>query len=343
MDKRPEKPVDELTLTRYLKANSINFQTIEPFSGGTANYVFLIMTNSGVSQIIKHAEPYVKSSNGAIPFPVDRMNFEHKAMEEVAKLITPEMSRVRVPKMIRYDEAFKVLMMSYAGKKHLKDAYGDPELDIPRLGRQLGEWLATLHQSTKETNIGEDGNPIGKTIYRWAYSHLAQVAEQYELDVEFSKHIDEKYGSLLQTDDDCVCHGDFWPGNVLVGKNDVMTVVDWEMCRRGCGATDVGQFSAEAYLLDKFCGGRGLRDAFLQGYYDKLSTFGVVFAKNLKFMRRMAVHMGVHLAFWPASVKWAGEEETKATIEFGHKLMRDGDKDELEWSGMHELAPLLGM
>ena len=45
-----------------------------------------------------------------------------------------------------------------------------------------------------------------------------------------------------------------------------MAVVDWEMVRRGCGATDVGQFAAESWLLERFHGGRGLLGAFLGGY-----------------------------------------------------------------------------
>lgn len=37
------------------------------------------------------------------------------------------------------------------------------------------------------------------------------------------------------------------------------------MVRRGCGATDVGQFAAEAWLLERFCGERGLLGAFSGG------------------------------------------------------------------------------
>ncbi|KAL8717872.1 MAG: hypothetical protein Q9181_008269, partial [Wetmoreana brouardii] len=120
-----------------------------------------------------------------------------------------------------------------------------------------------------------------------------------------------------------------------------LTVVDWEMCRRGCGATDVGQFAAETYLLDRFCGGRGLQHAFLQAYREKMLAFGVDVAKKQDFVKRVAVHMGVHLAFWPASVKWAEQEETKAIIELGHELMRHADEENLNWLGKDLLADLL--
>lgn len=47
-----------------------------------------------------------------------------------------------------------------------------------------------------------------------------------------------------------------------------MAVVDWEMVRRGCGATDAGQFAAEAWLLERFHGEKGLLGAFLGGNRD---------------------------------------------------------------------------
>ena len=50
------------------------------------------------------------------------------------------------------------------------------------------------------------------------------------------------------------------------GEGTVLSVVDWEITRRGIGATDVAQFAAEAYLLDRFCGGKGLLGAFVEAY-----------------------------------------------------------------------------
>lgn len=53
-------------------------------------------------------------------------------------------------------------------------------------------------------------------------------------------------------------------------------VVDWELVRRGCGATDVGQFAAESWLLDRFRGGRGLLKAFLEGYQEEAANVDIV-------------------------------------------------------------------
>ncbi|KAI4174169.1 MAG: hypothetical protein LQ343_002504 [Gyalolechia ehrenbergii] len=295
------------------------------------------------------------------------MDYEVTALQTIGALLSPrgigtgnegagkgcsETSAVAVklPKLLDYDAEVKVLMMSDGGLRTLKDAYADMGgEEIRECGRMLGNWLARLHYLTRETDIGEWGNPIGKSMYRWAYSRLHEVAEEYGLDVEFAKYIDRKFGALLATDDECVCHGDFWPGNVLLdedGNNENerkeggLTVVDWEMCRRGCGATDVGQFAAETWLVDRFSGGKELQGAFLRGYREVKE--GEKTANRGEFLRRVAVHMGVHLAYWPARVEWAGEEETRVVVALGHELIRKGNEGDFEWLGREWLGGLVG-
>ncbi|KAL8732782.1 MAG: hypothetical protein Q9166_002564 [cf. Caloplaca sp. 2 TL-2023] len=327
---KAQKPTSVDGLKNYLDAKTITYSEVEQIEGGTGNYVFRVRGGNESSRIYKHAEPYVASSNGAIPFPVDRMDFEATALR-IVPTILPEYISVQVPTVMDYDKDAKVLVMSDAGNTTLKAAYSSPSLDVAESGRLLGECLATLHASTQETDIGEGGNRTARSIYRWSYSHLTTVAAQYGLDINFCEYIDNVYGQSLATDDQCVCHGDFWPGNVMLNGENLLTVVDWEMCRRGRGELDVAQFAAEAYLLDRFRGGKGLMNAFLQAYRRTLATIWGDITVDRRWARRLAVHMGVHLAFWPASVKWAEQDETKAVIELGHELMRRGDAEDLDW------------
>ena len=104
---------------------------------------------------------------------------------------------------------------------------------------------------------------------------------------------------------------------MLVDGKGVVTVVDWEMVRRGCGATDVGSFATEAWLLDRFRGKRGLLGGFLAGYKrgGKLEE---------AFVRRVVMHMGVHLAYWPSRVRWGDDAETRGVVglDLGNEMMR---------------------
>ena len=298
----------------------LDLNTLQLLAGGTANFVWRLHDRTGKSIIIKHAEPYIKTAPG-FSFPVNRMDFEHNAMVSLPALFDPN-SILSVAKVYRYDSHDRVLTMEDGGPRTLKEAYADSVLDIPCLGESLGRWLATLHQRSKSTDIGD--NQTAKSIYRFAYTNLAGALRRYDQDSSLAEQVDTHYGSLLQTDDECICHGDFWPGNVLINDQGRLKIVDWEMVRRGCGATDVGQFAAEAHLLDHFRGGRGLRAAFLKGYRASGDL-------DSRFLKRVAIHMGVHLAFWPTRVSWGTDEETKEIVEVGCKLMRQAIGEDDIW------------
>ena len=292
-------------------------------SGGTANFVFRIRKPSGRSIIAKHAEPYVRS-NSSMAFPVERMDFEANALRTVSSYL-PHDDIVNAAEVYDYDSAAHVLTMSDGGSRNLKDAYSDPSLDVVAFGDRLGQWLARLHTRTTNADIGD--NVTAKSIYRHSSQNLSRALENYGFYGSLGDKVNEEYGSLLATDNDCVCHGDFWPGNVLVGPEAKLTIVDWEMVRRGTGATDVGQFAAEAFLLDMFRGGKGILEPFLKGY------MAVIGGKpSRQFVRRMVVHWGTHLAFWPTVVEWGDREETKKVVDLGRDAIIKAMGG--EWDGL---------
>lgn len=317
----------EITNTEQLQAHldklndaKFDLNSLQLLAGGSANFVWRLLEVSGKSIIVKHAEPYVKVAPG-MSFPVVRMDFEHRAMTSVPPLLDPSMV-VSVPEVYQFDHDNHILMIEDGGPRTLKEAYADPALDISSFGNMLGRWLAGLHQRTEDTAIGD--NQTAKSMYRFAYTRLASALQKYGQDPSLAELIDARYGSLLQTDDECVCHGDFWPGNILINDEGRLTVVDWEMVRRGCGATDVGQFAAEAHLLDRLRGGRGLRATFLRGYCGTGELDG-------NFLKRVAIHMGVHLAFWPTRVSWGTEQETREIVGVGCELMKRALDEEEKW------------
>ena len=322
-----EDTITEIINTEQLKAylgkldhSELDLNTLQLLSGGTANFLWRVFDRTGRSFIIKHAEPYIKTAPG-LSFPVDRMEFENNAMVNLPGLFDAT-SIVSIAEVYQYNSQRHILMMEDGGPHTLKEAYADPDLDIPGIGDALGRWLATLHQRSKTTDIGD--NRTAKSIYRFSYNHLANALRQYNQDPSLAEQINTQYGSLLQTDDECICHGDFWPGNVLMNEHGRLKIVDWEMVRRGCGATDVGQFAAEAHLLDHFRGGRGLRGAFLKGY----RASGEL---DRRFIKRVAIHMGVHLAFWPTRVSWGTDQETKEIVDVGCILMRQALGEDECW------------
>ncbi|MCJ1439584.1 MAG: hypothetical protein MMC23_000063 [Stictis urceolatum] len=323
------------SVSKYLQTKSIPFSSVTELTNGTGNFVFRITRLDGASFIFKHAEPYVKA-NSAIPFPVARMQFEANALSTIPSVLPLSRTLSIQPAALHiHDSVEHVLRQSDGGSRTLKEAYMDPAIDIPQVGARLGKWLAQLHAGTKSTDIGD--NVPAKNIYRYCYKNVATSLEKFGLDPDLGSIINDKYGSLLNTDNECICHGDFWTGNIVIsddtkaGDTPSLTVVDWELTRRGCGATDVGQFAAEAWLLDRFRPeNRGLKTAFVKAYREETRP-------SKEFLKRAAVHFGCHLGYWPSQVSWGDHDQTLEVIEIGEGTMRRADAGDWDWLECSEL------
>ncbi|KAK7705433.1 hypothetical protein SLS57_010087 [Botryosphaeria dothidea] len=332
-------------LENYLHSQGMEYASVEPLNGGTANFVWRLTLPSGETRVAKHAEPYIKN-NPAFAFNVDRMSFEGNALALLPQTLsttqlTPTAPSVRIPTLHHFDPDAHILIMDDAGLQNLKAWYPNtPASTIPAVGAALGTWLAQLHHRTR--NLRNADNITAKNIYRYAYSNLPSAFAKYGLDDALAREIDEEFGAKLATDDVCVCHGDFWTGNILVNEGEdgstTLSVVDWEMTRRGTGATDVAQFAAEAYLLDYLCGGKGLTKAFLEAYVQAAREYEWV---NEEFVRRLVVHFGVHVAFWPTRVEWCDEKQTGELVRLGREHLVSGRGADWEAVRQGPLAPVV--
>lgn len=339
----------EQGLKAYLAARSIFPTEITLLTGGTANFVYRVTFHDGKTLIYKHAAPYLYS-NHSFAFDPIRMDYENLALSILPPLLSAQHphSKVHAAKWCSYDKSAKLLCIEDGGTRNLKTAYSDPSLSIPDIGQELAKWLAALHLCSTTTSLSissssqdvksADNNPVAINIYRYAYQGLSGALEQYGHDASFGIRINEEFGSKLATENECVCHGDFWPGNVLVkfksSNLDVdLSIVDWEMVRRGTSATDVGQLAAEAFLLDRFRGGRGLLATFLNAYVEAKERGGGKIGGE--WVKRMAVHWGVHVAFWPTRVEWADRDETRKLVDVGVGVLKaavEGDFERLRAS-----------
>jgi hypothetical protein len=241
--------------------------------------------------------------------------------------------------VIRYDAEIHVLQMEDRGSRDLKSAYADPDLDIKALGTRLGSWLARLHIITSSAAVlpiikEQFNNVSGKSIYRTNFNGLGASLEKFGYDSELGERMNQKFGALLETDEVCLSHGDFWPANVIVADSDSkcsspdLTIVDWELTRIGNGATDVGQFAAEAWILETYSdskathcsaertGGRGLVEGFLKAY---LAERRLSHDDKL----RVAAQFGTHIAYLPGVVSYtAGSRQPMDMVRIGNEMLQ---------------------
>ncbi|KAI4663641.1 uncharacterized protein J4E78_004057 [Alternaria triticimaculans] len=333
---------DEKGLQKYLEATQFPAASVQLLSGGNANYVFRVTKHDGSTSIFKHAEPVLKLNKDFALDPA-RMDYEVRILEALSSTrsplpTSPTSSNVHAARFLSYDQSEKLLQIEDGGRRNLKDAYTDPKLDTSSIGEQLARWLAALHTAARnfslaspDKGVDSNNNPIAVSVYRYSYNDLHTALTQFGHDPQLAVLINEKFGSLLATDDECICHGDFWPGNILVRDLELqpveLTIVDWEMVRRGTSATDVGQFAAEAFLLDRFRGGRGLLGVFLNAY---IAARGHTEVLGKAWLTRMVVHWAVHIAFWPTRIAWSGQEETKSLVDIGVMTLQNVFEEDWE-------------
>ena len=338
-------------MSAYLNSKSVDHTSVSLVSGGHTNYVYRVTLPSGETTIYKHAAGYSKS-NKNLTLDASRMDYEDRVLAILPPLLQKQIpdSYVHAVGRRSYDREHNLLCLDDGGERELKKAYTDSRLDIENIGREMGKWIAAVHTCSTQASLSfsdaqdlQANNPIAVHIYRYSYDHLHEAFAQYGQDVELAKYINEEFGGRLTTENECICHGDFWPGNVLVNfkdgqEKDVdLTLVDWEITRRGISATDVGQFAAEAFLLDRFRGNRGLLPVFLNAYLDERKESSTNGAKiiNKEWVRRMVVHWAVHIAYWPTWIEWTDREGTQKLVDIGVSVMKaavDGDWERLSAS-----------
>jgi thiamine kinase-like enzyme len=343
-------------LHRYLIAGGKSPISIQSLSGGTANYVYRVEFSEGDIGVFKHAAPYL-SSNRDFAFDQARMDFEAGVLKAVLPSQDVSASAVHAVRLIEYNSQHKLLCIEDGGERTLKQAYNDQTLDVTDIGSRLAVWLARLHRTmdpslcfkdrTQNATESHNNNTIAVHIYRHAYNNLHTALTKFGHSTAIADHVNEQFGSLLESDDECLCHGDFWPGNVLLKSASqepstsppssvpALTIVDWEMSRRGTSATDVGQFAAEAFLLDTFSGNRGLRKAFLDAYATAYGSHADGKAIDKRWVQRMAVHWAVHITYWPTRVRWTNDYGTRALVDLGLRVLQAAVNE--EWSNLGSL------
>jgi thiamine kinase-like enzyme len=232
-------------LRQHLITKGHNPESIINLTGGTANYVYRVSYDSGARTVVfKHAAQYL-SSNKDFAFDSARLDMEAAILQVIPQCEHKSSSNTHAVRVLNYNSDHKLLCIEDGGQRNLKEAYTDPTLDVRIIAIDLARWLANLHGKTRTTRVevptqnltigGGDNNPIAVQIYRYSYNNLHLALTKFGHDIALAERVNKEFGSLLEVENECLCHGDFWPGNVLVrsemssetGKSSArMTIVD---------------------------------------------------------------------------------------------------------------------
>lgn len=264
--------ISEDTLPDYLLTRSTFFDATKPlivtalsnekdkYVDGYLNYLYTLKQGNH-SYIIKHSKETISSGIALAPIDPKRNYLEYMTYQLRAGL-APQM----VPETYFADPAAHLFVMedlSYMTVLRFSLCRGQ---QFPRLGKQVGEYLARTHLATSKMSLPSDywealnsyfknsdmrliitdfilkppsRNNIKKTPYQEALLDiLAVILEEDSVKEDWASLIDR-----ISSMDDCLIHGDFHSSNVFVSQTS-FKVIDMEYTMTGPFSYDLGYFLA---------------------------------------------------------------------------------------------------
>jgi len=107
-------------------------------------------------------------------------------------------------------------------------------------------------------------------------------------------------------------------------NNQLIFVLDWELCHLSSIVIDLGTMLAELYILYFFENSPSvplILDSFLKAYgsietQDALGTM---------------IYCGIHLVIWPCRTEWSEHPNLKECIQFGCDILENACNGNVEW------------
>jgi aminoglycoside phosphotransferase (APT) family kinase protein len=323
------------SLEACLQETGVSIASVTPLTGGLVNYVWRITDTQGKTWVLKHAEPSLKL-NPSIQSDPSRLSHEARGMNsEAVHAACKAVAGITVPRVIAYNDSLHTLVTTDGGHLGLAEAYETGKLDMSDVGQRLAKWLAALHTMTWNTPPGIWKNELAESVSMVAANGMPQCMEEHGYERRVGELARDGYFELQPGEHACCVQGDFRPGNILVGEDDVLSIIDWEDSRRQSPALDLRLFAAQAYLLDVLHGERGLLEAFLTSYKNHAGDIC-----DERVARRTAVMFGGFLVFWLPQMDLCSAAQSAELATYGAQVVDKTVAGDLEWLKQSRLGPL---
>jgi Ser/Thr protein kinase RdoA (MazF antagonist) len=324
----PRSPT--FSLAKCLSAVGMPGATAEPLVGGLINYVWRVTDQNGRTQILKHAEGSSKYNENR-KSSAERLVYEVRALRmPVLRAASEKVPSICVPEVKAFDSELYALLMTDGGGRSVVDVYQDGEdggVDFRDLGARLGNWLAVLHNATRDAQMGDFENPISEQAWASAGPYMPDRMEQHGYARRDGEIIRDEFFGIKADEAACCVHGDFRPNNMLLTpRNDVM-IIDWEESKRQSPAADLSLFAAHSHILETVHGERGLLQGFLTTYRAETGTL-----MDERVALRTAVEFGSFPAYWAPQMGNLGDEaQTARFAAIGAEMMHKAVRRDFEW------------
>lgn len=303
--------ISEYSLPEYLLQRTTLFDKTSPlivtalsnekdkYVDGYLNYLYTLKQGNR-THIIKHSKKTISSGISLAPIDPKRNYLEYMTYQLRAGL-APQM----VPDTYFADPAAHLFIMedlSYLTVLRFSLCRGE---QFPRLGKQVGEYLARTHLATSKMKLSTEywqalkqyfqnsdmraiitdfilkppvGDKSQKTDYQIAILDILDVILQDEpLQNDWNRLI-----ARISSKDECLIHGDFHSSNVFVSQTS-FKVIDMEYTMTGPFSYDIGYFLANIlsqYAAFSIRGNDAMCTFLLQVIRDTYQTYFKYFSDH---------------------------------------------------------------
>ena len=235
---------------------------LEPLTGGASKEIWKFEVNANGK-----SDRYILRRGSGVEGPLAIKTSDEAKIQKTVRKLGAQVPEIVAVSSLDEELGDAYIMKFVDGESIARKILRDEEYKntLPKLAFECGQSIAKIHQA----DINEFPFLPSKTVFE-------QINDLYQTYVSFNQpspvfeytHLwlkKQNFGEI----NDALVHGDFRLGNIIVGKDGLKSVIDWELAHIGNPLQDLGWICGNSWRFgntDKVVGGFGDLTDLLKGY-----------------------------------------------------------------------------
>ena len=243
---------------------------LEPLTGGASKEIWKFEVNANGK-----SDRYILRRGSGVEGPLAIKTSDEAKIQKTVRKLGAQVPEIIAVSSLDEELGDAYIMKFVDGESIARKILRDEEYKntLPKLAFECGQSIAKIHQA----DINEFPFLPSKPVFE-------QINDLYQTYVSFNQpspvfeytHLwlkKQNFGEI----NDALVHGDFRLGNIIVDKDGLKSVIDWELAHIGNPLQDLGWICGNSWRFgntDKVVGGFGDLADLLKGY-NSVSNFQV--------------------------------------------------------------------
>ena len=235
---------------------------LEPLTGGASKEIWKFEVNANGK-----SDRYILRRGSGVEGPLAIKTSDEAKIQKTVRKLGAQVPEIVAVSSLDEELGDAYIMKFVYGESIARKILRDEEYKntLPKLAFECGQSIAKIHQA----DINEFPFLPSKTVFE-------QINDLYQTYVSFNQpspvfeytHLwlkKQNFGEI----NDALVHGDFRLGNIIVDKDGLKSVIDWELAHIGNPLQDLGWICGNSWRFgntDKVVGGFGDLTDLLKGY-----------------------------------------------------------------------------